>query len=158
MVTNEATTVKAEAEEPWHAAYPAPKTTAPGIKRENILSWMKEGRFPADDIVLVDLRRTDYEASCRIVLPVSLFEQSASCRSIDQFQNLKVLILVGWYNPRINQSSGSVPLSYNPGFVLPVQECRSKDCDLVLRYVLARSPDLVCHLHSHRPMVFPFHY
>lgn len=48
-------------EKPWHAAYPAPKTTAAGLTRETLLSWMLEGKVAGKDFVLVDLRRTDFE-------------------------------------------------------------------------------------------------
>lgn len=48
-------------EKPWHAPYPAPKTTAAAITRESLLSWMLEGKIAGKDFVLVDLRRTDFE-------------------------------------------------------------------------------------------------
>jgi arsenical-resistance protein 2 len=45
---------------PWHAAYPAPKTEAATISREEVLALLKntEGQR---DFILVDLRRTDFE-------------------------------------------------------------------------------------------------
>ncbi|KAG9229910.1 Rhodanese-like domain-containing protein [Amylocarpus encephaloides] len=49
------------ADKPWHAAYPAPKTTAAVITRESLLSWMLDGKVAGKDFVLVDLRRTDFE-------------------------------------------------------------------------------------------------
>ena len=52
---------KAEAEKPWHAAYPAPKITAGTVTREVVLSWIQEGKIPSKDFVLLDLRRTDFE-------------------------------------------------------------------------------------------------
>ncbi|KAF8859769.1 Rhodanese-like protein [Acephala macrosclerotiorum] len=52
---------KATSEQPWHAAYPAPKTSASSITREELISWMKAGKHPAMHFVLVDLRRTDFE-------------------------------------------------------------------------------------------------
>jgi arsenical-resistance protein 2 len=54
-------TVKAEAEKPWYAAYPAPKVAASVITRETVLSWMLKGKVGGKDFVLVDLRRMDYE-------------------------------------------------------------------------------------------------
>ena len=53
--------VQVETERPWYAAYPAPQTSAPSITRETLLSWIKDGKRPGKDLVLVDLRRTDYE-------------------------------------------------------------------------------------------------
>ncbi|PWY71252.1 arsenate reductase [Aspergillus eucalypticola CBS 122712] len=46
---------------PWHAAYPAPWSTAIGIRREEVLEWFRSGRQPGRDFLLVDLRRTDFE-------------------------------------------------------------------------------------------------
>ncbi|KAF1932303.1 Rhodanese-like protein [Didymella exigua CBS 183.55] len=41
---------------PWHAAFPAPSTTAPVITREDALKDLS-----SDDLLLVDVRRTDFE-------------------------------------------------------------------------------------------------
>jgi len=46
--------------QPWHAAYPAPKCTAPVMSRREVLKKLKEG---SKDFVLVDLRRADFEVS-----------------------------------------------------------------------------------------------
>ncbi|KAJ5135727.1 uncharacterized protein N7515_005005 [Penicillium bovifimosum] len=46
---------------PWHAAFPAPKSVAPSISREELLQWIRDGKQAGKDYVLVDLRRTDYE-------------------------------------------------------------------------------------------------
>ncbi|KAK7985856.1 hypothetical protein PG988_003478 [Apiospora saccharicola] len=44
---------------PWHAAYPAPKTTEPGgLTKEDVLRMLQRGE---EDFVLIDLRRNDYE-------------------------------------------------------------------------------------------------
>lgn len=48
---------------PWHAAYPAPRSTAIGIRREEVLGWFRSGRQPGRDFLLIDLRRTDFEVS-----------------------------------------------------------------------------------------------
>ncbi|GAB1199023.1 hypothetical protein APSETT444_008355 [Aspergillus pseudonomiae] len=48
-------------EAPWHAAYPAPRTTAAKLPRQELLQWLKEGKQPGKDFVLVDLRRADFE-------------------------------------------------------------------------------------------------
>ncbi len=40
----------------WHDAFPAPRTTAPIITREEVLPLLK-----SDDLLLVDVRRTDFE-------------------------------------------------------------------------------------------------
>jgi len=57
-------------EKPWHAAYPAPKTTAAVITRESLLSWMLEGKVAGKDFVLVDLRRTDFEVRPSVLIIV----------------------------------------------------------------------------------------
>ncbi|KAL3463929.1 Rhodanese-like domain-containing protein [Aspergillus heterothallicus] len=48
---------------PWHAAFPAPRTTnPPALPRETVLQWLTEGtKTPGADFLLVDLRRTDFE-------------------------------------------------------------------------------------------------
>lgn len=51
------------AEQPWHAAFPAPRNTARSISREEMLQWMREGKKAGKDYVLVDLRRNDHEVS-----------------------------------------------------------------------------------------------
>lgn len=56
------------AEKPWHAVYPAPKTTAAVITRESLLTWMLEGKVAGKDFVLVDLRRTDFEVRPSVLL------------------------------------------------------------------------------------------
>lgn len=48
-------------ERPWHEAFPAPRTTAPTISRQEVLQWFREGKKPGKDFVLVDLRRADHE-------------------------------------------------------------------------------------------------
>jgi arsenical-resistance protein 2 len=40
----------------WHDAFPAPRTTAPIITREDVLPDLTSGK-----LLLVDVRRTDYE-------------------------------------------------------------------------------------------------
>ncbi|EPS27613.1 hypothetical protein PDE_02557 [Penicillium oxalicum 114-2] len=51
----------ASAELPWHAAYPAPKSTVPSLPRNQLLHWFQNGKQPGRDFVLVDVRRTDFE-------------------------------------------------------------------------------------------------
>ncbi|KAI9376083.1 Rhodanese-like domain-containing protein [Aspergillus egyptiacus] len=47
---------------PWHAAFPTPRTTEPAsLPRETVLHWLREGKKPGVDFLLVDLRRTDFE-------------------------------------------------------------------------------------------------
>lgn len=48
-------------EQPWHAAYPAPRNTADTLPRYELLQWLRDGKQPGKDFVLVDLRRTDFE-------------------------------------------------------------------------------------------------
>lgn len=46
----------AEDSKPWHAAFPAPRTTAPIITRDEVPEDLSSG-----DLLLVDVRRTDFE-------------------------------------------------------------------------------------------------
>lgn len=45
-----------EDSKPWHAAFPAPRTTAPVSTREEVLKDLG-----SDEMLLVDVRRTDFE-------------------------------------------------------------------------------------------------
>lgn len=47
-------------EQPWHAAYPEPRSKPASISRVEMLGLLKSGAGKAD-LVLVDLRRTDFE-------------------------------------------------------------------------------------------------
>ncbi|GAP90864.1 putative arsenate reductase [Rosellinia necatrix] len=48
-------------EQPWHAAFPAPRTTQPeAFTREEVLDKLRTGGV-GRDFVLVDVRRNDYE-------------------------------------------------------------------------------------------------
>lgn len=47
---------------PWHAAYPAPRTEAGAVSRDEVLSMLKDPKsIPGKDFILVDLRRADHE-------------------------------------------------------------------------------------------------
>ncbi|KXX77807.1 Arsenical-resistance protein 2 [Madurella mycetomatis] len=46
---------------PWHAAYPAPKSEATTISREEVLAMLKATPLGSRDFILVDLRRNDFE-------------------------------------------------------------------------------------------------
>ncbi|KAF3038544.1 hypothetical protein E8E12_008786 [Didymella heteroderae] len=47
---------------PWHAAYPAPRTTPVTILREDVLNMIKRSASTSSkEYILVDLRRNDHE-------------------------------------------------------------------------------------------------
>ncbi|KAJ5321144.1 arsenate reductase (Arc2) [Penicillium atrosanguineum] len=46
---------------PWHTAYPAPTSEVDALPRQELLRWIKEGKMPGKDYVLVDVRRNDFE-------------------------------------------------------------------------------------------------
>ncbi|KAJ5948490.1 hypothetical protein N7454_001797, partial [Penicillium verhagenii] len=81
--------------QPWHAAYPAPKCTAPGVERQLVLQWLREGR---KNFVLVDLRRNDFEGGTirgSLNLPAqSLFPSLPSLHSAISGGKVKQVI---WY-------------------------------------------------------------
>lgn len=56
-----ADTTSVPKEAPWHAAFPAPKSSPEPVSKEELLAWLKDGKEGGKDFVLVDLRRTDYE-------------------------------------------------------------------------------------------------
>ncbi|KAI0487131.1 Rhodanese-like domain-containing protein [Xylaria cf. heliscus] len=50
-----------EPEQPWHAAFPPPKTIEPAsLTREEVLDKLRAGGI-GRDFILVDVRRNDYE-------------------------------------------------------------------------------------------------
>jgi arsenical-resistance protein 2 len=55
---------------PWYAAYPIPRTSPVSISRQELLQLLKDGNKLGKDVVLVDLRRTDFEVCSRDVHPV----------------------------------------------------------------------------------------
>ena len=49
-------------EKPWHAAFPAPRTTAPLLERDSVFRMLSAmGDIFSIGLLLVDVRRTDYE-------------------------------------------------------------------------------------------------
>lgn len=48
-------------EQPWHAAFPSPKSVATPVSREQMREWLTGDKVPGKDFVLVDLRRNDYK-------------------------------------------------------------------------------------------------
>lgn len=47
---------------PWHAAYPAPRSTPATIRREDVLDMIKRSADRSSrDYILIDLRRNDHE-------------------------------------------------------------------------------------------------
>ena len=52
----------APAADPWHAKYPAPRSTPGSILRDDVLAMLKNPDLVAGkDYVLVDVRRNDFE-------------------------------------------------------------------------------------------------
>lgn len=60
-------------EKPWHAAYPEASSKPTSISCDEVLCLLKEGNDGAK-LVLVDLRRTDYEVRQKQILVRSLFD------------------------------------------------------------------------------------
>jgi arsenical-resistance protein 2 len=49
-------------EQPWYAAFPEPKTTEPAsLSREEVLAMLRRGDTTDHGLLLVDVRRNDYE-------------------------------------------------------------------------------------------------
>lgn len=56
--------MSAPEQQPWHAAYPSPASTAVFLPQKTVLEWMESGeKIVGRDFVLVDLRRNDHEVS-----------------------------------------------------------------------------------------------
>ncbi|KAI1331485.1 Rhodanese-like domain-containing protein [Xylariaceae sp. FL0255] len=85
-------------EQPWHAAFPAPKTTEPlSLTREEVLAKLVSGEV-GRDVVIVDLRRNDFEGGSikgAINLPVqSLYPTIPTLYGLFQAAGVKFII---WY-------------------------------------------------------------
>ncbi|KAI1437368.1 Rhodanese-like domain-containing protein [Xylaria sp. CBS 124048] len=85
-------------EQPWHAAFPEPKTTQPAaLTREEVLEKLR-GSGNGRDFVLIDLRRNDYEGGTirgAINLPAqSLFPTIPTLYQLFKSAGLKQVI---WY-------------------------------------------------------------
>jgi hypothetical protein len=93
-------------ETPWHAAFPAPKSVAPSISREEFLQWIREGKQAGKDFVLVDLRRNDYE--------VFIGESMDTASHIDR--------CIGWHNPRITEPACPEFISHHSDIIFPCIE------------------------------------
>ncbi|PGH14697.1 hypothetical protein AJ79_02863 [Helicocarpus griseus UAMH5409] len=83
---------------PWHAAFPAPKTTAASIPRSEVLGWLNDESRKGTpvDFVLVDLRRADHEGgtiSTSINLPAqSLYPSLPTLYAIFKQAGIKKVI------------------------------------------------------------------
>lgn len=77
-------------EQPWHAAFPSPKSVATPVSREQMHNWLIEGKVPGKDFVLVDLRRNDYK--------VCLLGPSMKMRVLHH--SMRVIIVGGVNNSR----------------------------------------------------------
>ncbi|KAI1274515.1 Rhodanese-like domain-containing protein [Xylaria sp. FL0933] len=87
-----------EAEQPWHAAFPAPKTAEPGsLTRDEVLNKLRAGDV-GRDFILVDVRRNDYEGGTirgAINLPAqSLFPTIPTVYQLFKNAGIKYII---WY-------------------------------------------------------------
>ena len=50
-------------DQPWYTAFPLARSEPKSISRQEVLELLKDAKTPNESAVLVDLRRTDYEAS-----------------------------------------------------------------------------------------------
>ncbi|KAI3339534.1 Rhodanese-like domain-containing protein [Ustulina deusta] len=87
-----------EPEQPWHAAFPAPKTAKPAaLSREEVLDRLRAGGV-GRDFILVDVRRNDYEGGTirgAINLPAqSLFPTIPTLYQL--FKNAGIQYII-WY-------------------------------------------------------------
>jgi hypothetical protein len=95
---------------PWHAAYPAPRTTPATICREDVLDMIKQAaQTSSRDYILIDLRRSDLEV----------------CNSGRYFMFLfKELSNVGRYYPRFDQPPRAELVPYYTDLIHALQERR----------------------------------
>ncbi|KAI1812487.1 Rhodanese-like domain-containing protein [Poronia punctata] len=110
-------------EQPWHAAFPAPKTTEPdALTREEVLAKLQAGGN-GKDFVIVDLRRNDYEGGTirgSINLPAqTLFPTIPTLYQLFKSASVKHVIwycgsstgrgtrAAGWFHDHIQQQGGT---------------------------------------------------
>lgn len=66
---------EAKAQPPWHAAFPAPRTTDPkSITPTGLLQRLQAGQRGGREFLLVDLRRNDHEVSSVVRFPFEVVE------------------------------------------------------------------------------------
>ncbi|KAH7031374.1 Rhodanese-like domain-containing protein [Microdochium trichocladiopsis] len=119
MTTNASNDTK-----PWHAAFPAPRTTEPGaVSREEMLELLRTATA-GKDYVLVDLRRNDYEGGTiktSINLPAqSLYPTIPALYKLFETAGVKQVIwycgsssgrgtrAAGWFQDYIDSQGGEV--------------------------------------------------
>ncbi|GAW22545.1 hypothetical protein ANO14919_120840 [Xylariales sp. No.14919] len=108
-----------EPEQPWHAAFPAPKTAEPAsLTREEVLAKLRTGGV-GREFILVDVRRNDYEGGTirgSINLPAqSLFPTIPTLYQVFKNAGIKCIIwycgssrgrgtrAAGWFNDHIRE-------------------------------------------------------
>ncbi|KAI8631441.1 Rhodanese-like domain-containing protein [Xylariaceae sp. FL1651] len=85
-------------EQPWHAAFPSPKTIEPAsLTQEEVLAKLRTGNI-GREFVLIDLRRNDYEGGTirgALNLPAqTLFPTIPTLYSLFKASNIRYVI---WY-------------------------------------------------------------
>ncbi len=87
----------------WYDAYPPPQHTTPSaIHRNDLLALLQSGKRPGKDFLLVDLRRNDHEVR-RSLFP-------SDCQSISPDSLCCLLLVQGWYDQRLYQSTCAEPV------------------------------------------------
>jgi hypothetical protein len=94
--------IMTDQEQPWYAAYPQAKSSPEAISRSDVLRLLKQSNKA---IVLVDLRRTDYEVRRYVHLHSCIHGQSCVCMFIR---------IAGRNHNDFNQPPGPKPLPDHP--------------------------------------------
>jgi len=114
---------------PWHAAYPAPRTTnPPSVSRAELRAWLKEGQTPGVNFVLVDLRRNDHEGGTirgAINLPAqTLYPSIPTLYNVFSRAGIQEIIwycgssrgrgtrAAGWFNDYLEDHNDTIMKSY----------------------------------------------
>ena len=109
---------------PWYASYPAPKSEAAGVSREDVLHMLRdEGDSAGRDFILVDLRRNDHEVCNPSVCLFFCLPTTA-----DEFNAFPP----GRDDSRIHQLACPKFVAYHSHPVRGLQGCRSTPDRLVL--------------------------
>ena len=120
-----ASAVHGVAEQPWYAAYPEARSKPKSITRKQVLQLLKGDTSAGESYVLVDLRRTDYEASASCPL--------AQTGLTDRLNSRNLTLLLGRNDPRLHKLASSESLADHSLALQHLQSRRRVPGDLVLR-------------------------
>jgi hypothetical protein len=111
-------------EQPWHATFPSPKSVATPVSREQMRSWLTEGKVPGKDFVLVDLRRNDYNVCLRWILTMKMRVAASFYEGVIILNRTDNTRAERYVDPSTSQRNLSTPTFRNCSTYSPRRESR----------------------------------